>query len=345
MKFGLFGGALAQEAGSGDSQYYTDFIDYICEADALGFHSVFIVEHHFTGLNQISATLSLLCYLAARTHNIRLGTGVAVLPWHNPVLLAEQIATLDLLSNGRAEIGVGKGYRPYEFTGFGVAPEEAAERYEEALEIMQRGWRCKERFSHQGKYWKLNDILIEPEITQKPHPSIWVGAGSEASVVKAAQNGFNILLDQWSPVGLLQERLNIYAEALEVGGYFDPGRVGVTRAVQITATPEERDELLRKRAQFVIDSRALSSASARQTFGIDDKDMDQLGLDDLARKIAFESSVVGNPGEVIDKLRRLQAAGIEYVLLAELSTSIDALRTFAREVMPAFAKREAALAD
>jgi len=103
MRFGLFGGArtaIGEQAS--DSQIYTDYVDYICEAEALGFHSVFLVEHHFTGFGQISATLNFLTYLAAKTTRIRLGTAVLVLPWHNPALLAEQAATLDLLSNGAA---------------------------------------------------------------------------------------------------------------------------------------------------------------------------------------------------------------------------------------------------
>src|SRR5665213_2354370 len=120
MKFGLFGGARARGGPAGDSEGYHDFISYVVEAERLGFSSVFLVEHHFTGFGQISASLNLLSYLAARTERIRLGTAVVVLPWHNPVLIAEAVATLDLLSNGRLDFGVGKGYRPYEFSGFCV---------------------------------------------------------------------------------------------------------------------------------------------------------------------------------------------------------------------------------
>ena len=140
MRFGLFGGARTEigEQAS-DSQIYTDYVDYICEAEALGFHSVFLVEHHFTGFGQISATLSFLTYLAAKTTRIRLGTAVLVLPWHNPALLAEQAATLDLLSNGRLDLGIGKGYRWGEFHGFCMPMDEAGERYDEARRISAQG--------------------------------------------------------------------------------------------------------------------------------------------------------------------------------------------------------------
>ena len=101
MKFGLFGGAKSGGDASADSQSYRRFIDYVLAAEELGYQSLFVVEHHFTGVSQVSASLNLLSYLAGRTSRMRLGTAVVVLPWHNPVLLAEQVATLDLLSGGR----------------------------------------------------------------------------------------------------------------------------------------------------------------------------------------------------------------------------------------------------
>src|SRR5277367_4743058 len=154
MKFGLFGGAKASRGGpTSDSHGYRDFIDYVMEAEELGFHSSFLVEHHFTGYGQVSASLSLLSFLAARTSAMRLGTAVMVLPWHNPVLLAEQVATLDLISGGRLDFGIGKGYRHSEFNGFQIAPDEAEARFEEAVEVMTRAFTTRQRFSHRGRFW------------------------------------------------------------------------------------------------------------------------------------------------------------------------------------------------
>ncbi len=197
MRFGLFGGARTEMGEqASDSRIYTDYIDYICEAEALGFHSVFLVEHHFTGFGQISATLNFLTYLAAKTTTLRLGTAVLVLPWHNPALLAEQAATLDLLSNGRFDFGIGKGYRWGEFHGFCMAMEEAEERYQETVAFLCRAWTGGGRFSHHGKYWNYDDVVIEPAPVQKPHPPLWVGAQSPSSIRYAAENGFNLLLGQ-----------------------------------------------------------------------------------------------------------------------------------------------------
>src|SRR5258708_28598227 len=135
MKFGLFGSAQAQRGGPDldSGQGFNDSIDYNVEAEALGYSSTFVVEHHFTGFGQVSASLNLLTWVSARTSTLRLGTAVLVLPWHNPVLLAEQAATIDLLSGGRLEFGVGKGYRHNEFESFCIPIGEADERFEEGL--------------------------------------------------------------------------------------------------------------------------------------------------------------------------------------------------------------------
>ena len=151
MKFGIFGGARVGRADTlNDSFGYRDFIDYIIAADKIGFTGAFLVEHHFTGQGQLSSSLNLLSYLAAKTTKIRLGTAVVVLPWHNPALLAEQIATLDVLSGGRVDLGIGRGYRKEEFEAFCVPMSEAQERFNECLEVLLKSWASDERFSHNG---------------------------------------------------------------------------------------------------------------------------------------------------------------------------------------------------
>src|SRR5204863_3106337 len=102
-----------------------------------------------------------------------LGTAVTVLPWHNPVLLAEQAATLDLLSGGRLDFGIGKGYRYNGFAGFCVPIEEAEARFEESIDVIVKAWTASEPFSHRGKYWSFEMIVVEPPTAQKPHPPIW----------------------------------------------------------------------------------------------------------------------------------------------------------------------------
>src|ERR1700674_4809847 len=168
MKFGLFGGARARGGPAGDSAGYHEFIKYVIEAEKLGFYSTFLVEHHFTGFGQVSASLNLLTWLGARTRHLRVGPAVLVLPWHNPVLLAEQAATLDLLSGGRLDFGIGKGYRYNEFAGFCVPMEEADARFDEALSVIVKAWTADQPFSHRGRYWQFDNIVVEPPTAQQP---------------------------------------------------------------------------------------------------------------------------------------------------------------------------------
>src|SRR5947209_4975712 len=202
MKFGLFGSAQAKRGGADidSGQGFRDFIEYNVEAEALGLSSSFVVEHHFTGFGQVSASLNLLTYLAARTSTLRLGTAVLVLPWHNPVLLAEAAATIDLLSGGRLEFGVGKGYRANEFAGFCIPIAEADARFEESLGLILKSWTSNERFSHYGKYWNFENIVVEPPTKQKPHPPIWMAAGQPDSIAKVARRGCKLLLDQFASI-------------------------------------------------------------------------------------------------------------------------------------------------
>ena len=135
MRFGLLCTASVDTARS-----ISDYVDFNVAAEALGFVSSFLVEHHFSGWNQVAATLLLQTCVATRTSSLRVGTGVMVLPWHNPVLLAEQAATLDVISGGRVDLGVGKGYRHSEFRGFNVDQRDADPRFEEALDVLVRAW-------------------------------------------------------------------------------------------------------------------------------------------------------------------------------------------------------------
>src|SRR5712691_8555644 len=243
MKFGLFGSAQARRGGPDldSGQGFRDYIEYNIEAEGLGYHSTFVVEHHFTGFGQISASLNLLTWVAARTSTLRLGTAVMVLPWHNPVLLAEQAATIDLLSGGRLEFGVGRGYRHNEFASFCIPIAEAEARFEESLALILKSWTSNERFSHHGKYWNFENIVVEPPTQQKPHPPIWMAAGSPDSIRKVARRGCKLLLDQHSPTALAIERFNLYkAEVEACGRHFDPTDVGLSRAFYVARNAEDK---------------------------------------------------------------------------------------------------------
>ncbi len=320
MQFGLFGGARTKRSvGIEDSQGYESFIEYVIEADKLGFKQLFMVEHHFTGQGQVSASMTVLAYLAARTRNIRLGTAVVVLPWHNPVLVAEQAATLDLLSGGRVDFGVGKGYRQAEFNGFCMAMEEATPRFDEAMEVIRKAWTSEGRFSHHGKLWNYQDIVVEPEPLQRPHPPLWLAAGSPDSVRRAAREGYNLLLDQLAQTDQIIRRVAIFREeCAKVGRPYNPNMVGTTRALQMIHSETEREQMYATRKRVVA------------TIG-------DLARDKLAERVEDDTAPIwGTPDEVIARLKHLEANGVTNILLVDPNASVANLRAFGREVMPAF---------
>jgi alkanesulfonate monooxygenase SsuD/methylene tetrahydromethanopterin reductase-like flavin-dependent oxidoreductase (luciferase family) len=331
MRFGLFCSAqagaegLPPEAGQG----FRDYLDFNVEAEELGFHSSFLVEHHFTGWNQVSATLMLLACLAMRTTTLRIGSAVITLPWHNPVLLAEEAATLDLVSGGRLDLGIGKGYRHSEFSGFQVPQEEAEARFEEAVEVIVRSWTERTRFSHRGRFWSFEDIVVEPPPTQRPHPSLWMAAGSPASIRRAAERGFNLMLDQYASPEKIGERIALYRSEREARGRaFDPMGVAVARQLYVASDPADVEAALAQQAE-----------SARRTLDVSRSPGRSGGSHVLAYSgesgATEEHALFGTPEEIRSRLAALSDVGAEYVLLT-VHGGKEQLHRFAEEVMPAF---------
>jgi alkanesulfonate monooxygenase SsuD/methylene tetrahydromethanopterin reductase-like flavin-dependent oxidoreductase (luciferase family) len=347
MRFGLFGGATAPSpasesvSGSGmdrrpvapsdDSHAYGDFVESVIQAEALGFHSIFLVEHHFTGAGQLSASLNLLSYLAACTKKIRLGTAVIVVPWHNPVLLAEQAATVDVLSNGRLDLGVGKGYRPGEFDGFCIPIEEAGDRFEESMELLRQSLSSSERFSFHSKRWDFENIVVEPPPIQQPHPPLWLAAGRPDSLRYAAEGGYSLLLDQFATFDVTMERFHTYRGAVEATGRrFDPMNVAVARSAAIVRTEEERENAILKRMETLGRMNRLASSK-------DGSYRSSMASDPDLRRAAEQGTLIGTPDEIIDHIRQFGNGGVDYILLSGTQGDTRLMHDFATEIMPAFA--------
>jgi alkanesulfonate monooxygenase SsuD/methylene tetrahydromethanopterin reductase-like flavin-dependent oxidoreductase (luciferase family) len=338
MRFGLFGSAAARR-GSGEfdsAEGFRDFIEYNVEAEALGFHGTFVVEHHFTGFGQVSATLNLLTWLGARTTTLRLGTAVIVLPWHNPVLLAEQAATIDLLSGGRLDFGIGKGYRYNEFVGFDVPIVDSEARFEESIELLLKCWPSEKRFSHKGRFWTFNDIVVEPPPFRRPHPAVWMGAGSPRSIRDVARRGFNLLLGQYASPADVAESIAIYRTAVEESGrVYDPTMVGVTRAFFVANTDAERDEALERRLTNRLRQLKLATQPDGTVLGGPDRAVGD------PNEINVNSAMYGNPDEIAARLEALRQSGVGYVLVNGGGSGGGvrgraSMRRFAMEIMPMF---------
>ena len=270
--------------------------------------------------------------LAMRTTTLRLGTAVIVLPWHNPVLLAEQAATLDLISGGRLDFGIGKGYRHNEFAGFRIPPEEAEPRFEESVEVMTKAFVSRQRFSHRGKFWQFDDIVVEPPPAQQPHPPFWVAAGSEASIRRAAQRGFNLILDQYASPEALGQRIALYRAERRHG---ERARSrSPARPMSPTTGPTRKRRCRSRRRGTSEPSRCRARRTARPA----------LTSCPMRRRPRAPKPTrsTARPDEICEKLEALRGAGVEYVILTLLG-GMEQLRRFAREVMPAFAGKSRSL--
>jgi alkanesulfonate monooxygenase SsuD/methylene tetrahydromethanopterin reductase-like flavin-dependent oxidoreductase (luciferase family) len=240
------------------------------------------------------------------------------------------------LSGGRLDFGVGKGYRWNEFAGFCVAMEEADERFEEALDVITKSFVSETPFSHRGKFWQYDNIVVEPPTAQKPHPPFWMGAGSKRSVNEVVRRSYNMLLGQHSLSEEILEQVAQFKEEVEARGRrFNPLEVAVARAVHIAKDQADKEAALERRYQGHMRINALARQPGTETrarYLLDDEK--------AARHESAESALFGSPDEIMRKLEWLRAGGVEYVII-NFGGSRENIRRFAREIMPAFADEPA----
>jgi alkanesulfonate monooxygenase SsuD/methylene tetrahydromethanopterin reductase-like flavin-dependent oxidoreductase (luciferase family) len=215
-------------------QRYRDTLEQSVHAEALGFESVWPVEQHFNAdLSITPAPLLLLAALAERTRTLRLGIAIVLLPLSHPIRVAEEIATLDVLSNGRVEFGIGRGSIPTHFAGFGVPQGESRDRFDEALEVIVQAW-TDERVSHAGRFFKIDNISVVPKPVQQPHPPIRVAANSAETVEHMGRSGYPIFVaTPINPFPKLKETLSLYRQARKEGGHPDYSPEDVTLALPL----------------------------------------------------------------------------------------------------------------
>ena len=171
-----------------NTEIYAETLDQIAWAEKIGYDDVWLTEHHFCEDGHAPSILTLAAAVAVRTQSIRIGTAVLLLPLHDAVRVAEDGATIDILSNGRFELGVGVGYRPQEFDGLGISRSDRAGRTNEGLEIIRRLWEG-ETVDYDGKHYKISGANLAPMPVQRPRPPLWVGGFAPASAKRAARLG------------------------------------------------------------------------------------------------------------------------------------------------------------
>src|SRR5262249_21717663 len=192
VKVGIALNMLTKE-GISDAQVLAEHMALGDLAEPLGFDSIFALEHHFTGYAMSPAPTQLLAYYAGRTKKIALGTAVIVLPWHDPVRVAEQIALLDILCGGRCVFGFGRGAASVEYEGFRVPVGEAAPRFVEAAQIIVKAL-ASDSFEHQGEFYQIPRTAIRPRPISHPERRFYASAVSPESAEIMAKLGFGILM-------------------------------------------------------------------------------------------------------------------------------------------------------
>jgi luciferase family oxidoreductase group 1 len=191
MKFGMLH-LFENPAGKSERQVLKEEINLMRSAEDLGFDSVWASEHHFSEYGFCASPALTLAAVAPQTRNIRLGTGVTVLPFNHPVRIAEEIALLDLISDGRVDFGVGRGFQPIEYRGFHVDQSQSHEIFDEALDIVLQAW-TQQKLDYPGKHFRFEVEHVMPKPLQRPHPPVWVAAVSADSFGAAGKRGLNLL--------------------------------------------------------------------------------------------------------------------------------------------------------
>jgi len=348
MKFGLFQSVQLPEPGA-QARYYKEALQQVLWAEQLGFDSVWFTEHHFSRHGIVPASLTVLAYLAGKTTSIRLGTAVAVLPFHNPIQLAEEAAIVDVLSEGRLDLGVGRGYQWGEFHKFAVPMEEATRRFEEAMEVMTKAWTATEPFDHRGEFWSFNEMTLLPKPVQSPHPPVWVAASSPTSMDRVARHNWNLLIGQGEGFQQVAAQVEYFRTAVaEAGGTYSPDRVIAARAMytarsqeqarrdteapfmwfkrtgqEVGAPPDHRVELLPD------DFKEYRRRYARGVYANYDAMWEHVAL-------------FGTPEDVAERIAWLRHAGVENLIFfinyggIENRKVLDSLELFATKVMPLF---------
>ena len=309
-------------------------------AEDLGFKNMWLAEHHFSTYGYLSRPLTYALHLANKTRRLRIGTAVIVVPLHHPLAIAEEIATVDLLSGGRLDVGLGRGYQRYEFERFGHDLGESRARWEEAVDVILLALAGKP-FSYEGKYYRIPETTLFPHPVQKPHPPIWVTAQSPESIETTVRRGFHLLSGGFGvPLERLREFRRIFDAHLAQSPPPRPIRVGTQRPVYVTdsetdaraAAEQARWNMrvtlsLRNNYEQVENGHAIAVPFANEP-----------STDDILDKFG----VIGTPDACIRQIRRIhEAMGIDHFncsfWFGDLTQSqvLRSMRLFAAEVMPA----------
>jgi alkanesulfonate monooxygenase SsuD/methylene tetrahydromethanopterin reductase-like flavin-dependent oxidoreductase (luciferase family) len=320
-------------------------MDQMVLSEALGFDAVWLTEHHYADYGLSAAPSVLAATLAARTERVTIGTAVYVVPFHHPLRLAEETATLDILSNGRLVVGVGRGNRPLEFVGHGVRLDDSRTRLEEGVDVLVQAW-TQERVDFQGQHWQFSNMPVYPKPRTRPHPPLAVAAISPDSIAWTARRGYRLLSSGLgTPLPALSRQRELYLAAL---GDRDAATAWtVTRHVYVAATDQQARAEAEPHERWYLDSFARSLRPDGLS-GLTEQTRTQAA--EFARRaserrwedLIEDSLLIGSPETVRGKVGELEAAGVGELVCwmnfggLPIERVERSMRLFADEVMPAF---------
>jgi alkanesulfonate monooxygenase SsuD/methylene tetrahydromethanopterin reductase-like flavin-dependent oxidoreductase (luciferase family) len=342
MQFGFFT-EFSQAPGVSDTVAVDEAMAEMVAAEACGFDAVWLAEIHFQkDRSVLSAPLVIASAIAARTRRVKIGIAVQVLPLGHPLHLAEDVATLDQLSHGRVDFGVGRSGLPGHYQGFNVPYGESRERFSETLEILVKAW-TQERFTHEGKYFQFRDVCVTPKPYQRPHPPLRVAATTQDTYPMVGRLGYPIFLAvRTSSISELTRFIGGYHEAWAAAGHRGRGEVGVIVPVYVADTDRRaRDEARDSAVHFyrsIGQALASSSLTGRGEAG---RKLAELSYEEILEDFA----VYGSPAFVAERLLALREA-LGYSTLSVWMNSggrvphervLRSMRLFAEQVMPRLA--------
>ncbi|PKB79187.1 MAG: hypothetical protein BZY88_14605 [SAR202 cluster bacterium Io17-Chloro-G9] len=314
---------------------YADTITQATLADELGFNTVWLAELHFNPRFSImSAPLLVASAIAQATSSIKVGTAVNLVPLHNPIRLAEETATLDVISGGRAIFGIGRGSNSRQFQGYGMGLEEGRGRFEEAVDFILKAW-ASEEFSYQGEYFQADGLRVTPKPEQKPHPPVYIASNSPDTFGLVGSMGHNILLAPLvaSVQGVL-DGLQVYRSTLAEHGH-DPASMNVNVNVPVYVTEDRKKARAGFEATFNNYLGVIRSNSPTATSRLANITYEEVYDDYMA---------IGDPEQCIAKLRSFQEIYQNQEFMCWFNTGgllpngevERSMRLFAKEVMPHF---------
>jgi alkanesulfonate monooxygenase SsuD/methylene tetrahydromethanopterin reductase-like flavin-dependent oxidoreductase (luciferase family) len=352
MRFGLHFFVPCSDSQS-PQQLYREAIAEAVLADELGFESVWPVEQHFNRTVSImSCPLLLLAAIAERTKRLRLGTAIVQLPLTHPLRVAEELATLDVLSGGRAELGVGRGNNRLQYAAFGASLEGNRERMAEGLALIRQAW-SSPRFSFAGQYYKVPEIGLAPLPLQRPHPPIRVAFNSAETAHWCGLSGYpGILASNVNPLSKVPQLIAAYRAGRDEAQLPPPAPddLSLMLPVYVAESREQARRELEPSIQYLSQLTGRVAAQVlprmtpaeRETLGHLLERMSSMTYDEMEQNVG----VLGTPEDCVARLEQIQRdcgvgriiAWFNYGGVVPHESVAASMRLFARAVMPAFAE-------